>query len=84
MTGYAAHGVIVEKSQTWRSQKGRIPLATGDRLTRATVDKLMEIAKSEGTVPATLANAFLELDDCLAKILRRLEGVETRTDAKSN
>ena len=57
-------------------------MATGDRLSRATVDNLMEIAKSGGAVPAALANAFLELDDCLAQILKRLEAFERRIEEK--
>ena len=40
----------------------------------------MEIAKSGGAVPATLANAFLELDDCLAQIIKRLEAFERRME----
>jgi hypothetical protein len=56
----------------------RTPLPTTDRLSRVTIQKLMTIGEGVDSPASTLANAFLELDDSFALLLKRLAAVEAR------
>jgi hypothetical protein len=47
-------------------------------LSSATIQKLMTIGEGGESPAATLPNAFLELDDSFALLLKRLAAVEAR------
>jgi hypothetical protein len=56
----------------------RTPLPTADRLSRATIQNLMTIGEGGSSPASPPANAFLELDDSFALLLKRLAAVEAR------